>query len=529
MANDNNKINKLVLDDDDPTAELELLPVLLPEVIESELAANTSGLQTDVDERVDVSISELQSDLESSAETISRLQFDIEHLHAKWLGLDTEISVREEIAKDLNREITDLRESLTRKDNLLKDRKETIKSLKAEIRERAEEQQMLQDTVIDLREQIEIATEYETLPHVDAVQEANTEQEQKILQLEQDNATLSKMLEVNEVETAQNNRRLLEQEGQLASNAVLIKELRAQFVRSEEYADSLRRQFQDAQAVWQAATVNDENLQRSLDFANEKIAGLGSDLASAVDDNVALKQELEGLRDAHAEEVRILRFELGEAQETIAESSIVTEQLSSNLVETHSYTAELEKKLDESEASNNARIEELERENVKLLAEIKELKEKLEIKGQAVHSLIAELTKKNEQIDSIGQIEDVIQEIDNRMSERIDERSAGEKERMTRVLIGSVEGQELRFPLFKNRLTIGRTEQNDIQLKAPYISRRHAVIVTERDITRVIDWGSKNGVFVNSRQVNEHFLQNGDIVAIGTAKFRYEERPKREG
>jgi len=115
------------------------------------------------------------------------------------------------------------------------------------------------------------------------------------------------------------------------------------------------------------------------------------------------------------------------------------------------------------------------------------------------------------------------------MSERIDERSAGEKERMTRVLIGSVEGQELRFPLFKNRLTIGRTEQNDIQLKAPYISRRHAVIVTERDITRVIDWGSKNGVFVNSRQVNEHFLQNGDIVAIGTAKFRYEERPKREG
>ena len=136
--------------------------------------------------------------------------------------------------------------------------------------------------------------------------------------------------------------------------------------------------------------------------------------------------------------------------------------------------------------------------------------------------------KKTQQLESIGKIEDVIQEIDNRMSERIDDRTAADKDRVTRVLIGSVEGQELRFPLFKERLTIGRTEQNDIQLKAAYISRRHAVIATEGDITRIIDWGSKNGVFVNSKRVSEHFLKNGDIVAIGTAQFRYEERPKRD-
>ncbi|MDH3749670.1 MAG: FHA domain-containing protein, partial [Gammaproteobacteria bacterium] len=93
---------------------------------------------------------------------------------------------------------------------------------------------------------------------------------------------------------------------------------------------------------------------------------------------------------------------------------------------------------------------------------------------------------------------------------------------------GSIDGQELRFPLFKDRQTIGRTEQNDIQLKACYVSRRHAVIVTERDRARVIDWGSKNGVFVNSKRITEHFLQNGDIMTIGTADFRYEERPKRD-
>jgi pSer/pThr/pTyr-binding forkhead associated (FHA) protein len=99
---------------------------------------------------------------------------------------------------------------------------------------------------------------------------------------------------------------------------------------------------------------------------------------------------------------------------------------------------------------------------------------------------------------------------------------------MSRVLIGKIDKQELRFPLFKKRLTIGRTQQNDIQLQAPHISRRHAVVMTEGDVTRVIDWGSKNGVYVNSHRVTEHFLASGDVVAIGDAKFRYEERPKRD-
>jgi pSer/pThr/pTyr-binding forkhead associated (FHA) protein len=101
-------------------------------------------------------------------------------------------------------------------------------------------------------------------------------------------------------------------------------------------------------------------------------------------------------------------------------------------------------------------------------------------------------------------------------------------DRVTRVLVGKVGEQLLRFPLFKDRLTIGRTEDNDIQLNALFISRRHAVVQTDGDATRVIDWGSKNGVFVNSTRVTEHFLNNGDIVTIGNAHFRYDERPKRD-
>ena len=184
--------------------------------------------------------------------------------------------------------------------------------------------------------------------------------------------------------------------------------------------------------------------------------------------------------------------------------------------------------LSKTEESSRSEIDDLEREVRKLRRENKEAKESLATKSEAINCLLEELAKKTQQIESIGEIEDVIHEIDDRISERIEDRGGAEKDRLARMLIGSVEGQELRFPLFKDRLTIGRTEQNDIQLKAAYISRRHAVIATEGDVTRVIDWGSKNGVFVNSARVTEHFLKNGDIVAIGTAKFRYEERPKRE-
>ncbi|HZD54015.1 MAG TPA: FHA domain-containing protein, partial [Woeseiaceae bacterium] len=102
-----------------------------------------------------------------------------------------------------------------------------------------------------------------------------------------------------------------------------------------------------------------------------------------------------------------------------------------------------------------------------------------------------------------------------------------EKERTARLLIGTVDGQEVRFPLFKNKLTIGRTAHNDIQLKAQYISRRHAVVVCENDSTRIVDWGSKNGIYVNGTRVSEKILKNGDQLTVGTAEFRFEERPKR--
>ncbi len=100
-------------------------------------------------------------------------------------------------------------------------------------------------------------------------------------------------------------------------------------------------------------------------------------------------------------------------------------------------------------------------------------------------------------------------------------------ERVTRQLIGSADGQELSFPLFRNRLSIGRTRLNDIQLDLRFVSRRHAVIAIDDNVTRIIDLGSRNGVYVNKKRITEKFLRSGDIITIWLTHLRYEERAKR--
>ncbi len=262
-------------------------------------------------------------------------------------------------------------------------------------------------------------------------------------------------------------------------------------------------------------------------MVDNEIAELRAQLEQARSANAKISEQLETIEDQHAAEIRMIRFELGQAQETLAQQELFTEQLASDLVDSQGTRDKLRSLLSEAEQSSKTRIEDLEREIRRLKDELGHSHEQLQTKSEAINGLLEELAKKSRKLESIGTIEGVIDEIDERMSDHLDKRR-GRDHRVSRVLIGSVAGRELRFPLFKNRLTIGRTRQNDIQLKASYVSRRHAVIVADGDATRVIDWGSKNGVYVNSERVTEHFLANGDAVRIGTAEFRYEERLKRD-
>ncbi len=280
-----------------------------------------------------------------------------------------------------------------------------------------------------------------------------------------------------------------------------------------------------------AREAQTRKLAKAVEEANKQIDTLTSALREAKKSYDDVSGRLAKSRAAHEQELRTVRFELTEAAETVAQQELINEQLASDLVDTRGFKNELERMLTSSEQQSQLRISQLEAELEQLKQANSDYELELATKNEAIADLLEQISGKVRQDDSIRELEAAIEELDERMSARLETAQAApasDRDRMSRVLIGKIADQELRFPLFKKRLTIGRTQQNDIQLQAPHISRRHAVVITEGDVTRVIDWGSKNGVYVNSHRVTEHFLASGDVVAIGDAKFRYEERPKRD-
>ena len=278
----------------------------------------------------------------------------------------------------------------------------------------------------------------------------------------------------------------------------------------------------------QARETQTRQLTSALEDAGGKIQSLTEALADAKKYNSVLSGQLETLHKRHEQEIRTLRFELTEAADTVAQQELINEQLASDLVDTRGFKSQLEHMLTSSEQQNQSRVAQLEQELTELKKANDDFERQLAAKNEAIAELLEQLTGKSRQEESLNELAAVIDELDERVAERLNEKTLVDRDRVTRMLIGKIGKQELRFPLFKSRLTIGRAVQNDIQLQAGHISRRHAVVMTEGDTTRVVDWGSKNGVYVNSKRVTEHFLKSGDRVTIGDASFRYEERPKRD-
>lgn len=92
------------------------------------------------------------------------------------------------------------------------------------------------------------------------------------------------------------------------------------------------------------------------------------------------------------------------------------------------------------------------------------------------------------------------------------------------VLVGLSHGaRNQRFPLFVDT-SIGRTQDNEIPLPDPSLSRRHARIFYVDGAFVLVDTGSTNGCQVNGRPVlaSKAVLKDGDIVKLGHVEFRFE-------
>jgi len=77
------------------------------------------------------------------------------------------------------------------------------------------------------------------------------------------------------------------------------------------------------------------------------------------------------------------------------------------------------------------------------------------------------------------------------------------------------------FPLDKERITIGRKPENDIQVDNLAVSGQHCAIITILNDSFLEDLDSTNGTFVNGKLVKKHALKNGDIVSIGKHELKY--------
>jgi adenylate cyclase len=84
-------------------------------------------------------------------------------------------------------------------------------------------------------------------------------------------------------------------------------------------------------------------------------------------------------------------------------------------------------------------------------------------------------------------------------------------------------GSSREVPLSKDTISIGRTPENDIELKDSLISRKHTSIVKKGDRYVVYDLGSSNGTFVNRERIEMKPLDNGDVIRVGDSEIQYVE------
>ncbi len=85
-------------------------------------------------------------------------------------------------------------------------------------------------------------------------------------------------------------------------------------------------------------------------------------------------------------------------------------------------------------------------------------------------------------------------------------------------LNGAVQGE---FQLNKERMTIGRKPDNDIQIDNLAVSGKHALVITILDDSFLEDLGSTNGTYVNGKLIKKHALRDGDVVGIGKHELKY--------
>jgi hypothetical protein len=92
---------------------------------------------------------------------------------------------------------------------------------------------------------------------------------------------------------------------------------------------------------------------------------------------------------------------------------------------------------------------------------------------------------------------------------------------LARIIVAHAGEHVEERPLRPGRLIIGRTVDNDLQIESKFISRHHCQITTTAEGSVLEDLNSTNGVYVKSKRVRKHHLNDGDVIVLGKHEIMY--------
>jgi len=446
---------------------------------------------------------------DANARAIAR-DSQIEQLRSQVQDLETYIEGRKEQWGKLNVELDDYR-------NALIGMEKTIKSREVDIQEREDDKGAMARRIIELEQQLAELdgrrAERESMNQ--QLQSTIDERGQQIDGLAAELAQEKAAVEPLRARDAEQNMRidsLLADAGRQRERTVHLEASRAEDRASGDVLrakrDALRKKLSDSERFLQQERIRVDSLeaantdsQSDLDEANAKLAEMVRKLTAGQKGFGELEQKY----DTHQAESVELWAELKQARESLAD---------------------VKKRLLEREA----KVSELTVESNVFTKEIVTLRDVLIAKNGLIAQLEGELPSLNDPDapDALDIDEFAVKLEKPVASDNVRENGAGQQATggngVTRLMVAMTGDEMMKFPIYKESMTIGRSTDNDIQLCWKYISRNHARIVCGNAGGATIeDLGSKNGIFVNNKPVDSIELHNGDSVEIGEVQFEYVE------
>jgi type II secretory pathway predicted ATPase ExeA len=90
-----------------------------------------------------------------------------------------------------------------------------------------------------------------------------------------------------------------------------------------------------------------------------------------------------------------------------------------------------------------------------------------------------------------------------------------------RILIATDGRTVQELALKVGRIIVGRTTDNDVQIESRFVSRHHCQVISTPHACVIEDLNSTNGIYVKSKRVRRHYLNDGDVVQVGKHELIY--------